>query len=436
MFQRKLIAVLGASVLLVVAAGTGHASVARVQAMDLSTPLFSQFTDDYVNIYSYPTSVVRQNNLVLAELGENSGGSVPASTDNRSLTLIKNFPKFGAIAFDMRQSGQTNFPSNINNQLLDLIWGKAFTKMDLALRFDISNSSIEHSDTSPLSYEAHGAGFAPSDPYPFGGVFFPGAMTFPGIEMNTWGITPAVAFHMQNDNRIEGAITFREYSLDRKINATDAESWQDAGNLSIGVSIRGVLNHGDRETWYPAFWYIDDDLGYSVDNLGGVAGLDRSVDESYKSWGVGISNNMKVNDNNLLLVGIAFSEYKQEYTRTDTNAGGLATDRKTFTSKANLLPSFFASLETQATSWLTVRMGANKDWSSSEETSTDFATPTGSSTENEDLAGFNFTLGTGIKWNNLDIDMTLNDVFPLTGGWILSGDEATPFTHVSATYHF
>ena len=46
------------------------------------------------------------------------------------------------------------------------------------------------------------------------------------------------------------------------------------------------------------------------------------------------------------------------------------------------------------------------------------------------------SIGTGIRWNNLDIDMTLNDQFPLSGGYILSGNQAAPFNRVSATYHF
>ena len=35
-----------------------------------------------------------------------------------------------------------------------------------------------------------------------------------------------------------------------------------------------------------------------------------------------------------------------------------------------------------------------------------------------------------------DIDMTLNEKFPLSGGYLLSGDRSTPFTRASATYHF
>ena len=32
--------------------------------------------------------------------------------------------------------------------------------------------------------------------------------------------------------------------------------------------------------------------------------------------------------------------------------------------------------------------------------------------------------------------MTMNERFPFSGGYVLSGDTAMPFTRVSATYHF
>jgi hypothetical protein len=460
MFQRKLIAVLGVAVLLAFTAGTSFASVARVQSMDLDSPYASQFTDDYVNIYMFPTSVVRQNNLVLAELGETDGSVDPVSYGDRSMTLVKMFPKFGAIAFDMRQSLRTNdseLAGSSNSQLLDIIWGKAFTKMDLAARFQLGNSSLEYSDNTTggtgINYEDHGAGFLgvgfniagwPNafDPYPFDPAI-PGAATAGGVELNYWGVTPAIAFHFQNEGRLEGAVTFGEYSIDRKITGPAAtppagnETWQDAGNLSYSINVRGVFPHGDKDTWYPAAWYVNNDLGYDVTNYGGVAGQDRNVDETYKNWGIGVSNNMKVNDNNLLLFGIAVSTWEHEYTRTDNNAGGAAGDVKTYDEKDKFLPAFFASLETQATSWLTLRMGANQNWDTFEVDQTDFATPTsGSNSATLKASSFDMRFGAGIKWNNLDIDMTMNNVFPFTGGWILSGDPASPFTHVSATYHF
>jgi hypothetical protein len=446
MFQRKLIAVLGALILLALTAGIGNASVARVQSMDLASPLQSQFTDDYVNIYTFPTSVVRQNNLVLAELGENTDGDVnPANFSDRSMTLIKSFPKFGAIAFDMRQSAQASVTDPVagsptlvsNNQLLDIIWGKAFSKMDLALRFDLSSSSFEHSDNAGANFKYEGLSFIVSTPFPaFLGDVDPGVIVDNGIEMNTWGVTPAIALHMSNDNRVEGAVTFREYTLNRKDNTAGGESWQDAGNLSYAVNVRAILNHGDKETWYPAFWYVNNDLGYDISNLGGVAGVTRTVDETYKTWGIGISNNMKVNDNNLLLFGVALASSEHNYSRADNNAGGVATAIKTQEQKVKALPSFFAALETQATSWLTLRMGANKDWVTAENDDSDFQAAPVTNSDTAKFGSFNFRLGTGIKWNNLDIDMTLDNQFPLTGGWLFSGNEASPFTHVSATYHF
>ena len=92
MFQRKLIVSLAIAVLLAISAGVSQASLSRMEGMALSTPTTSQFTDDYANIFWYPTSVVRQNNLVLAELGQNSdnGGEVDeVETLDQNFTIIR-----------------------------------------------------------------------------------------------------------------------------------------------------------------------------------------------------------------------------------------------------------------------------------------------------------------------------------------------------------
>jgi hypothetical protein len=444
MFQRKLIAVFGAVALLAATAGVSQASLSRLEGMGLGEQVLGQFTDDYANIFYFPTSVVRQNNLVLAELGENSGGSVdPVSFEDQSLTLIKNFPKFGSIAYQMKQSAlNSSFPSNLTNEQIDLIWGTALTKLDIAVRFDMTSSSFEHDDNAgPTHFETKGLfGIGVFDPYPFGAAFAPNTIVN-NAEINTWGVTPAVALHLSNDNRIEAALTLRNYTLDRNVTVAGVagETWETQGDMSYNIAARAFLHQGDRATWVPAIWYANDNLSYDVTNITGLG--PRSVDETYKSLGLGISHNMRVNDNNLLIFGVAAWQQKSSYERTDPNAdtGGtpiVSTDLKTAEFEQMLLPLFFASLETDATSWLKVRLGATKSMVSLDSETTDFDAPTLSVQESAKGSSFDFSLGTGIRWNNLDIDMTLNEAFPLSGGWGLSGDPATPFTRASATYHF
>lgn len=438
MFQRKLIAVFGVVALLALSAGVSQASLSRVEGMGIGTPALSQFTDDYANIFFFPTSVVRQNNLVLAEVGNNPGGAVaPVTFADQSLTIIKNFPRFGSIAYQMKQNAlNSTFPNNLTHEQIDLIYGRALSKLDIAVRFDMTNSSFEYDDSTPTHAEMRGSGFSPFDPYPFGAAFGPNAIVGTGTEINTMGITPAVAFHMKNDNRIEGAVTFRTYSLDRNITTggVAGEQWKDSGNPSYGIAARAFLHQGDRGTWIPAFWYVNDDLSYEINNIAGLG--PRAADETYKNIGLGISHNMRVNDNNLLIFGVAGWQQKSSFERTDTNTGGAVTDVKKDDFTNTMAPLFFLSLETDATPWLTVRMGATKSMNNTKEEQNDFATPAFSITQKEKTSDFQFSLGTGIKFHNLDVDMTLNEAFPLSGGWIMSGDPATPFTRVSGTYHF
>ncbi|HEY3156848.1 MAG TPA: hypothetical protein VGK76_09550 [Candidatus Eisenbacteria bacterium] len=453
MSQRKLMAVLSLAAVVALTAGESRASLSRVEGMALSVPTLSQFTDDYVNIYYYPASVVRQNNLVLAELGNNPSGlsdltvttpSVVTTTD-QSFTVIRNFPRFGAIAFQMKQSALNNFTasSNLNNEQLDAIWGKAFSSFDFAVRLDITNSSFEQTDdTAPAAFNrVRGNGASPFDPYPFGGLVQADLITlgFGGtgpIELNTYGVTPAITIHLSNDNRIEGAATYRKYTLDRTetTGGVQGEKWEDDGSASYAVLGRAFVNQGDKHVWVPSAWYVNDDLSWKVSNFNGTVGALRSADEKYKQYGVGISDNMRVNDNNLLLWGVAVGQSKHNFERSDVSVA--AGEQSTFEEKTSAIPLVFAAIETDATRWLKVRVGANRSMVSSQTKDTTFGAPSTTLTTKERTSAFNFSLGTGIRWNNLDVDMTLNEKFPLTGGYILSGDRSTPFTRASATYHF
>ena len=445
MFQRKLMAVLSLAAVVALTAGESQASLSRVEGMSLAVPTLSQFTDDYVNIYYYPASVARQNNLVLAEMGNNPSGLSDFGTfapsavafGEQSYTVIRNFPRFGAVAFQMKQSALNSFNTsgNLNNEQLDAIWGKGFSKADFAVRVDITNSSAETS-TSPgaVVVKAHGIdNLAGLDPYPFGAVTA-NQIIGGGIELNTFGITPAITLHMSNDNRFEGAVTYRKYSLDRSSTAAGNEHWTDDGSASYVLNARMFMNKGDKHVWVPAAWYVNDDLGWSVANFGGAAGVSRSAKETYRQYGVGISDNMRVNDNNLLLWGVSVSQAKHHFTRGD--AAIVAGETQELTEKTTAIPTVFAAIETDATKWLKVRIGANRTLVSDNSETVTFGPPNATTTLKTRTSAFNFNAGTGIRWNNLDIDMTLNEKFPLTGGYILSGDRSTPFTRVSATYHY
>jgi hypothetical protein len=143
---------------------------------------------------------------------------------------------------------------------------------------------------------------------------------------------------------------------------------------------------------------------------------------------------MRVNDNNLLLWGVTIAQTKHQFERSDASIA--AGEEQKFEDKNTIGPLVFAAIETDATKWLKLRIGANRAMMNTRSEETVFGTPSTTTVDKERFSNFNFSLGTGIKWNNLDVDMTLNEKFPLSGGYILSGDRSTPFTRASATYHF
>jgi len=439
MSQRKLIVSLSIAVLLAMTAGVSQGSVSRMEGMGLDVSLLSQFTDDYANIFWYPTSVVRQNNLVLAELGNNgdNGGEVDeVDTADQTYTVIRNFPRLGAIAFQMAQTQNDVFTGsgNLNNEQLDVIWGNAFSSFDFAVRFDMTQSTFEFEDDTPATVETSGlsALFNPFNPYPFG-TFFPDAITDTGLEVNTWGITPAVAIHFGEDDRLELAGTYRRFTFERTDGPTPTETFEDAGNPSYALLARAILHRGGTHTWFPAAWYVNDDLSYEVT---GVLPGTVEVDETYRNMGIGISDNMRVNDNNLLLWGITFARAQREFERNDTNVGGAPTDFAVAENSLTAMPLVFAAIETDATRWLKLRIGASRGRFVAKDETTDFGAPSLTEETRTVFSDFNLGLGLGLRWSNLDIDMTLNEQFPLSGGWILSGNSETPFNRVSATYHF
>jgi hypothetical protein len=437
MSQRKLIVSLCVAVLLAMTAGVSQGSVSRMEGMGLNVPVLSQFTDDYANIYWYPTSVVRQNNLVLAELGNNPSGDVDeVDVFDQSYTVIRNFPTIGAIAFQMAQSQNEVFATsgNLNNEQLDVIWGKAMSSFDFAVRFDITNSRYE-AVTGPPANSVELRGFSPFDPsapIPFFITTDPDQIVDNGVELNTYGITPAVALHFGEDDRLEVAGTYRRYTFSRSTSPA-SQAWEDAGNPSYAILARAILHRSGTHTWFPAAWYASDDLSWE---MRGVLANPVTADETYKTMGVGISDNMRVNDNNLLLWGVTFAQAKHSYERTDANTGGPAGDTRTFEETVTGIPLVFAALETDATRWLKLRVGASRGHIMSKTETADFVAPANTSEVETRTSEFNLGLGTGIRWNNLDIDMTLNQQFPLSGGYIISGNPQTPFNRVSATYHF
>jgi hypothetical protein len=131
---------------------------------------------------------------------------------------------------------------------------------------------------------------------------------------------------------------------------------------------------------------------------------------------------------------VSVSQAKHHFTRGD--AAIVAGETQELTEKTTAIPTVFAAIETDATKWLKVRIGANRTLVSDNSETVTFGPPNATTTLKTRTSAFNFNAGTGIRWNNLDIDMTLNEKFPLTGGYILSGDRSTPFTRVSATYHY
>lgn len=152
-------ALVAALVTLVPAAA--FASDARVQSLGLQ----GDYIQDYTNVYAYPSSIVRYQNLVYGDLGfkDVSGGDLPDFQDNNSFNPLENSGRsMGAYlntwkwlpgTWGIQINENTNALSNAygasyfdrnRNQGIVLLWGnKIGEKTSLGLSIEKSNSKVD-----------------------------------------------------------------------------------------------------------------------------------------------------------------------------------------------------------------------------------------------------------------------------------------------------
>ena len=91
-------------------------------------------------------------------------------------------------------------------------------------------------------------------------------------------------------------------------------------------------------------------------------------------------------------------------------------------------PAAGSDSENAPSSWLTGRVGCQQ------------ARRMEKAGDNLDVnsADFLYGLGVGVHFNNFDVDATLNQNFPFTGGYFISGESTsgTMFGRITADYHF
>lgn len=435
------------TVLLLMTPALAMASTARLEGLGV----IPDFVDDYANIFTYPVSITRYPGLVIGELG------VYASYDRgfgATMALGKD-SQYGTFGVMLRENSSfTPMPGldGSEGSQFDLLWGiKAMDKLSIGLRFDNASSTYELTDE-----DAGGKTLFKLSPLYF---YFIGGISDVTInDWNNWGMGLSAALDVRDGDMLEGAFEYRKLnfevvSKDAPIGGTATEEkWNDNGNASYLFAGRGFFSVAENVSVVPLVGYSKYDYGWTHTMTDGTA---DAADQTLTTFKGGLG--MKCDVGSMFMLGIMMSQTKAktDFTYASlTPAGGLP---ETFEFTSSALPMMFGCLEAPVKDWLTVRFGARKTLVKEQVSlmfvdreKVDLTAKNGLVSESErsdifDATGlimpyfnepFTFSLGVSFKFGDLDIDATMNDFYPFTGMYWLSGVDETPFSRISATYHY
>ena len=408
--MNKISKILILSVLVLAMASVASATTSRVIALANAAP----YMNDDSDIFRWYGTISSYNDMVMAELGQASGGfSGDVTADWQALGFTKSMGKdnrFGILGVFLLFDSLDDMSFFANSMFLNAV-----------------------GENNPI-----------------------GTLTFEGTN-----VMPTTKFVFSWGNEIEDVLSygFMFTRSDASIETT-ADGTNDINFLTLGGGIRGdigdktyydvALTYGtaggdtlggfDKGTAFDlgarAFYEYRDDLTlvpYFDWNTFEYAYTDIAATTGIKVSDVtlGLSLNWNVNSNNLLLFA---TELEWLNIKPSKVAAGDLEE-----TKITVLPKFYMALETDITSWLTTRVGAAKWMQKVEdiETNGDITTETGPSFPGGD---FEWSLGLGFHVGEWDLDAVLSHEAPFRVGYWITGfgvNDPDPFVgRVSGTYRF
>jgi hypothetical protein len=421
------------------------ASTARVEGLGLQP----DYIQDYVNVTTYPSTIVRYQNLVYGDLGFKgvSGGDLADFEDNNLNPVLENSARamgaylgnlwsgrLGVWGVQMNENAtplSTSFGApyyNRNrNEAFTVLWGYKFSNLAIGAQINRSFSSIEDETTV-------------SEPYTFSPVGpIVGSATnarqlineintaLGAVDFNHFGIGGGVSWMwdaMGRQHALDASVQWRSLNLEQS-DETAQTSLEDNDNGALAFNARAQLATTDNMYLVPVFNYYTMDIGTEFTDVVTPAN-NFSFEDKVTGFNVGVSANWVLRDTDVLVIGAGY-----EHQNIDLEDPTLLGNPGEITYQNT--PNVFAALETHPTGWLHVRLGASKPWFNELEISDDV---TGEETSIKD-APLQYAVGLGFRiGNKLDIDAVVNQDFPFTGTWAASGTSEVPFTRLSTTYRF
>jgi hypothetical protein len=435
-----------AAAILSLAPVVAFASGPRVEGLGLQ----ADYVQDYVNIYDYPASIVRYQNLVYGNWGNKdvTGGDVNGTFENNNpapndlvnegrgmgayLSICKKLPgTWGVQINENRNPLSPGFGSQYwdrqNNEGITLLWGdKLGAKSAIGFTLERAGSRAE-TGTQTISpfWEMTTPAISIGTPTNGRQIMNDVNLSLGSTDgRNMWGVGGGISTSWSShgrDHMAELGVHYRNNSL-HDDNGT-GQLLEDNGNTDIAVNARMQCAVSDNSYLTPVFNWYSMKRGTKLTDTTTPAN-DFDFDNKISSINFGIAETWVLRETDMLIMGVSYNHEKIDY--ADPAVGG----GTPFTITYSNTPNVFAALETHPTHWWHLRMGAGK--------------PVWSKLTIEDPAKttlkdspFQYAVGTGFRLGgSLDVDATVNQNFAFTGGWAASGFGEVPFSSLSATYRF
>jgi len=420
------------------------ASTARVQSMGLQ----GDFIQDYSNVYAYPSSIVRYNNLVYGDLGtkdvtggdlsdfeDNSGPTPALQNSGRAMGAYLNtwkwLPGTWGIQLNenhnaLSQAYGAGYYDRNRNEGITLLWGDKVGGANIGLLVEKANSSFNDGTDVTQPYTFAAPVFAPAGTN--ARQFINSVNAGLGVDdRNSWGVGAGVTFNWsgwEREQQADIAVHYRDNSL--KVTDTAAgQTLEDNGNSSFSINARAQLAVSDNSYLTPVLNFYSMGRGTKfTDTVTPANNFD--YDNSVTGYQVGLAESWVLRESDLLVMGLSVSGETIDY--DDPSIAG-----DPFKVTYMTTPSIFGALEVHPVGWWHVRMGAGKPiWSKLE-----IEDKTTSQKTTVKDSPIQYALGTGFRLGNrLDLDAVVNQDFAFTGSWGASGNSETPFSSLSMTYRF
>lgn len=431
------------------------ASGPRVEGLGLQ----SDYVQDYVNIYAYPSSIVRYQNLVYGNWGIKdvsqpaTNGDLPDFQDNNLqpdalvnagrgmgayLSLCKRIPGTWGIQLNENQNSLSpaygaQYWDRQGNEGAVLMWGnKIGAKSALGLMVEKGGSRRDNGNVFNFP-DAVGIGPLPINPNLTNGNNARDVMNIINQRLaandlrNTWGVGAGWSVNWtsgSHDQLADLGFHYRKGTLHQDNGTTLTEenggaSWSANGRAQLGISDNSYL------TPVVNVYHISRGTTTTTE----ATNTSTSFDNTISSFNVGVAESWVLRETDLLVLGVSYNREKVDYKDPAASTAG-----HPFEITYSQTPSLFGAVEVHPTHWWHVRMGAGKPvWSKLE--SIDHG-PTDVKTTVKD-SPFQYALGTGFRvGSSLDIDALVNQNFSFGAGWATSGTFEVPFSNISATYRF